>query len=245
MKSRERVETLFLIAIALPAVAALVVWTPRASAAESLLARLLRIAGLTAAPSQLREPDDTAAGDVWTVTLDQGTAKSLTEGGGYRSPIFAADGRVFALKGSSVVQVGSAQNVAPVDVPNAAKLVGFDAEHRDELVVLVEPRAGGSPLAVVSLTNKSVTPLPFDATSQQEQLVVAQARGQERVYGDTTLFVKTESRRGLSREIRWTDVYVKRGNAEPQNVSKCDGVNCGQPTLSPDRKTVAFVKSAR
>jgi hypothetical protein len=95
----------------------------------------------------------------------------------------------------------------------------------------------------VSLTNRTVTPLPFDGTSQQEQLVVAETRGQERVYGDTTVYVQTESRRGLSREIRWTDVYVKRGSQEPQNVSKCDGANCSEPALSPDRKTVAFVKS--
>jgi len=227
------------------AVIAIAISIAPCDAAESLLARLLRIAGLTAAPSQMRDPEDTAAGNVWTVTLDQGSAKSLTEGGGYRSPIFAADGRVFALKDSSVVQIAPAQNTAPVNVPNAVKLVGFDAEHRDEVVVLVEARGGGSPLAVVSLTSRRVTPLPFDATSQQEQLVVAETRAQERVYGDTTLFVKTESRRGLSREIRWTDVYVKRGSGEPQNVSKCDGANCTEPALSPDRKTVAFVKSAR
>jgi Tol biopolymer transport system component len=29
----------------------------------------------------------------------------------------------------------------------------------------------------------------------------------------------------------------------PQNVSGCDGVNCGQPALSPDGRRVAFVKA--
>ena len=245
MTNGRRMKTMCLVAMALPASAALVVWMPPASAAESLLARLLRIAGLTAAPSQMREPEDTAAGDVWTVTLEQGSARSLTQGGGYRSPIFAADGRLYALKDSGVVQVAQSEGATAMKVPNIVKLVGFDTERRDELVVVVEPRAGGSPLAVVSLTNRTVTPLPFDGTSQQEQLVVAETRGQERVYGDTMVFVKMESRRGLSREIRWTDVYVKRGSGEAQNVSKCDGANCTEPALSPDRKTVAFVKSAR
>jgi len=245
MTNGRRMKTMWLVAMALPASAALVVWMPPASAAESLLARLLRIAGLTAAPSQMREPEDTAAGDVWTVTVDQGSARSLTQGGGYRSPIFAADGRLYALKDSGVVQVAQSEGATAMKVPNIVKLVGFDTERRDELVVVVEPRAGGSPLAVVSLTNRTVTPLPFDGTSQQEQLVVAETRGQERVYGDTTVFVKTESRRGLSREIRWTDVYVRRGSADAQNVSNCDGANCAEPALSPDRRTVAFVKSAR
>jgi len=83
-------------------------------------------------------------------------------------------------------------------------------------------------------------------TDATEAARLAETRAQERIYGDATLFVKTESRRGLSREIRWTDVYVKRGSGEPQNVSQCgDGANCTKPALSPDRKTVAFVKGAR
>ena len=29
----------------------------------------------------------------------------------------------------------------------------------------------------------------------------------------------------------------------PQNLSACDGVNCGQPSLSPDGRRIAFVKA--
>jgi hypothetical protein len=240
MKGKRRTATMTVAAIAIATGPVLTV-----GAAESLLTRLLRIAGLTAAPSQMRAPEDAAAGDVWIVTLDEGAAKALTQGGGYRSPIFAADGRVFAVKDSSIVQVSPTQGGTPVKVPNLVKLVGFDREHRDELVVVVDPPVAGSPLAVVSLTTRAVTPLPVDPASQQEQLVVAEARSQNRVFGDASVYVKTESKRGMTREIRWTDVYVKRGNGEPQNVSKCDGVDCTEPSLSADGKTLAFVRSLR
>jgi hypothetical protein len=73
--------------------------------------------------------------------------------------------------------------------------------------------------------------------------VAAEIRGQERDYGTTTLYLKTESKQGLSRTAEWTDVWLRRGDAGPVNVSRCDGVNCGQPALSPDGRRVAFVKA--
>ncbi len=100
-----------------------------------------------------------------------------------------------------------------------------------------------APLGVLSLKTGKVAPLPYDAASSDQQRMLAQVRGQERVYGDASVYVKTESKAGLSRTIEWTDVYLRRGNAPPQNVSACDGVNCGQPALSPDGRRVAFVKS--
>ena len=57
------------------------------------------------------------------------------------------------------------------------------------------------------------------------------------------VYSETESKRGLSRTIEWTDVYLRRGTAAPRNVSACDGVNCVQPALSPDGRSVAFVKA--
>jgi hypothetical protein len=73
--------------------------------------------------------------------------------------------------------------------------------------------------------------------------MLAQVRGQERTYGDASVYVRTESKRGLSRTIEWTDVHFRRGNAPPRNVSACDGANCGQPALSPHGRRIAFVKA--
>ena len=217
---------------------------PPARPSEPLLTKLLRIAGLTAAPSQMKGPaDDTAVGNVWMTTVDRRDARALTTDGGYRSPIFLPNGStVLALRGNAIVQLGTAPgNVPPVRMKAAVtKLVGIDSAHPSEVVVLT-PDAG-SPLAAVSLQNGTVTALSFDASDEAQRRLLAQIRAQDRSYGDMTVYTKTETKSGLSRPIEWIDVLVKRGAAPPQNVSACDGVNCVQPALSRDGQRVVFVK---
>lgn len=218
---------------------------PWDAAADSLIDRLLRIAGLTAAPTQMRGPDDAAAtGSIWIADIERQTMTPATTDVGFRSPVFSPAGEgIFALKGDTVVRIPS-NGGSPVSIQRVSgivKLVGFDGPSAEEIAVLVE--GGTSPLAVLSLKTGKVTPLPYDATSAQQQRILAQIRGQDRVYGTVNVYVKTESKRGLTRTIEWTDIYVRRGDATPQNVSGCDGVSCGQPALSPDGRRVAFVKA--
>lgn len=218
---------------------------PSSAAAETLFQKLLRVAGLTASPAQMRGPgDDFERGDVWVVSLG-GTPQPLTTGGGYSSPIFSpVDGSLLALKGDTVVRIPTAggTGVAARTIPGALKLIGFDGKSPDEVVVLMGS-GGPSPLAILSLPSGKVTPLPYDPRAEDEGRMLAQVRGQQRVYGDATVYIKTESKQGISRTIEWTDVYLQRGGGTPQNVSACAGANCGQPALSPDGRKVAFVKS--
>ena len=226
--------------------AALVLSMPAAAAAETLVQKLLRIAGLTAAPTQMRGPaDEVEPGNIWIAPADKGAAKALTTDGGYTSPLFSPDGRVYALKGGTLVRLPqeTGAGVAVHKVPGAVKLVGFDGANADDLVLLLDAPRAGSPLGVLSLKSGRVTPLPYDAASEEQRRMLAQIRGQEREYGTTTVYTKTESRRGLSRNLQWTDVYIRRGTAAPRNVSGCDGVNCVQPALSPDGRGVVFIKT--
>jgi Tol biopolymer transport system component len=215
--------------------------------ADTLMDTLLRVAGLTAAPAQLRGPgDEIEAGNIWIANLERGNVSALTTGGGYCSPVFSPrDGSVYALKGDTVVRFPANNGNAAVvqKVAGALKLVGFDGKNGDAIVVLLDSGSAGSPLAVVSLKSGRMTPLPYNAKSEDQRRMLAQIRGQRRVYGDTSVYTKTESKRGLSRPIEWTDVYLRRGDAEPQNISRCDGVNCTQPALSPDGRRIAFVKT--
>jgi hypothetical protein len=219
---------------------------PTGAAAQSLMEKLLRVSGLTASPTQLRsQGGELDAGDIWVVALGQRGPRAVTTDGGYRSPVFSPAGDIYALKGDALVRL-PAQGGAAValhTLPGVVKLVGFDRNSADEVVVLLDATAR-SPLAVVSLRNGAMTPLPSDANSSDEQRILTQIRGQDRVYGDVRVYPETESKRGLARNVEWTDVYLRRGNATPQNVSACDGVNCSQPALSGDGQSVAFVKAS-
>jgi len=216
--------------------------TPRPP--EPLLSKLLRIAGLTAAPSQMRGPADNAAvGDIWIANVDRRPARALTTNGGYRSPIFVNDTPVvLALRGNSVVRLGAqgGSAIPLAGAPKIVKLVGIDATSPDEVIVLLD--APASPLGVLSLQSGKVSPLPYDDSSDEQRRMLAQIRAQDRTYGETKLYTKTETKSGLSRPIEWTDVFLTRGAGSPQNVSACDGVNCVQPALSPDGRSLAFVK---
>jgi hypothetical protein len=109
------------------------------------------------------------------------------------------------------------------------------------VVVLLDNPA--SPIAIISMQTGRITSLPYDAASPEDRRMLAQVRGDERVYGDTSVYTKTETKRGLARNVEWLDVYVKRGAAAARNVSACDGVNCAQPALSADGRRVVFVKA--
>lgn len=217
-----------------------------AKPSETLLQKLLRIAGLTAAPSQMRAPGGARPGAVWIADLDGRTTAALTKDANYRSPVFSLSGTdVYALKGDTVVRIGIAtgSETAGKTVRGAVKLVGFDRQHADELVLLVDPEGYGSPLVSLSLNTGVVRPLHHDATSADERRLLAAIRAGDRTYGDTRVYTRTESRSGLTRKVEWTDVYIARGAAAPANVSACGGVDCGDPALSPDGRRIAYIKS--
>src|SRR5215813_11936908 len=133
-------------------------------AKESLIQKLLRIAGLTATPSQMRGPAETVSeGNIWIVQIDEGAPKPLTNDGGYRSPVFSAvDGMIYALKGNTIVRVPARGGVPEKvqTVPGVVKLVGFDPRTPNDIVVLFAD-SSPAPLGVVSLSDGKITRLPF------------------------------------------------------------------------------------
>ena len=155
-----------------------------------------------------------------------------------------SDGTIYALRENAIVRVpirgGPAAKVH--EVTGVVKLVGFDRNSPDEVVVLLDD-AGGTRLSAschcAAGNNAPALRWQFEA---EEQRALAQVRGQDRVYGKTTLYINTETKQGLSRPIEWTDVYIQ-SDGPPRDISACDGVNCVQPALSPDGRTVAFIKA--
>ena len=70
-------------------------------------------------------------------------------------------------------------------------------------------------------------------------------RGETREYEGVLLYLHPESRETAGGAMEWTEVYAKRGSAPPARLSRCDGVPCAQPSLSPDGKQVAYILTAR
>lgn len=219
---------------------------PGLTAPDDWLDQIARFLGISKTPSQLKAPGDSLeGGDIYIATLG-GVPTQVTTGGGYRSPVFLpGDAGLLALKGDALVRLslsgGAVQKLQTA--PRALKLLGVDANDTDRVLMLLEAPDGGSELGVLALKSGQITPLPHDRDSKTHRRMMSHLRGDDREYGGATVYVKTESKARLGGEVEWTDVYVKRGNEVPVNVSRCDGVDCGQPVLSPDGQRVAFVRA--
>jgi hypothetical protein len=215
---------------------------------QSFWATVLRVTGISATPSQLKGPDDEIqAGDIWVADLARKTQLRVTRHGGYRSPVFlAGDEHILALKGNTIILIplSGGEPKSLYTLKEIAKIVGLDKGDPDKALILLQKEAGSDAAGVLSLKSGQVTLLPYDRESQEYGGMISHMKEWERVYGNTKVYVRTESKSDMAGTVGWTDVYLKQGNSSPLNVSRCDGVNCGQPSLSNDGRQVVFVKAA-
>jgi hypothetical protein len=208
--------------------------------------RLLRFAGISATPSAQKAPgDEVTDGDIWLVQLDSSQASRLTHEGGYRSPIFlSGDQKILALKSEDVMEIGltGAPPKKRFGVKSVVKLIGVNMDDPNSILVLLEDPNRNPGLGLLTLNDGRVTIIPPEGRDEYRR-ALTHAKSWERVYGSTKTFVKTEVKTDIVGAIEWSDVYVKRDSSEPRNVSRCDGKNCGQPSLSQNGRTVTFIKS--
>lgn len=212
-----------------------------ASQGETLLHALGRIAGLLAAPAQ-RGEERVATGSVWMATLAQAGPVRWTAGGGFRSPVVAEAGGVYAMKGDALVRIDAA-GAAPVEMASFTgidRLLGVQADAAGELLALTtDPRA---PLAILSPATGRRTVLAVDAGDRRQLELLARARSQARTVGTLSVDVEPQSRQGLARVVEWSDVVLRDAPHVVRNLSDCDGVDCGQPALSADLARVVFIR---
>jgi hypothetical protein len=228
-------------------VAVLLVCSPNVAHAESkLVARLLRILGVTLSSGQLKAPAEPGEpGRLVTKDLATGTEHALTADGGYRWPVFSLDAKaVYALRGAEVVTIDTSsgkitrrQRVAKVD-----KLVGVDREQPDQVLVLRTDHA--APLALLSLKSGKVTLLPYDPRDDEQRVMLSHLAGEERVYGTTRVSVKTEREPTMAGTSEWQEIYLQAGDAVPRAISACAGTSCREPALSADGGHAVWVRVA-
>jgi hypothetical protein len=131
-----------------------------AAPASELVGQLLSFFGISATPSQMKAPDVLVIGDIWIVDASRDARTQLTRDGGYSWPVFDPNGaRILTLKRTDLFEIpldgGGARRLMPV--PGIVKLIGFDREQADRVLVLrADPNAE---IAILSLATGQVTAL--------------------------------------------------------------------------------------
>ena len=212
---------------------------------ESLRHRLLRFSGIADNPSTLKGPEQGASGQIWLADIGSQRARGLTAEGGYRSPVFMA-GRtnILALNGSDIVRLpvggGAAQRL--YTIKGISKLVGFNRDAPDQLLVLTEDSLAKPSVGWLSVKTGKILPIPYDPASSEDQRMLEHVRGWDRTYGGTRVYVDKLSKPSLGgRPVEWTEVFLKADAGKPINVSQGEDVDCGQPSLSADGRLLVFV----
>jgi hypothetical protein len=213
---------------------------------ESFWQKVLRITGISAMPPTTKgPPGDLIGGDLWLTSLDGASRLRLTRDGGYRSPVFSADGgAVLALHAGIVVRVSTAgflDTPEPLfQVPGVVRLVGSDPEAPEQVVVLSRPAAGTTDLGILDLADRKIRSLRTEAPAAEYQNALAELGRWDRTW-------QTGESPGAARlEVRPVnggfDVFYLN-ETSPVNVSHCNGDRCGQLALSPDGRWVVYVRT--
>jgi hypothetical protein len=210
---------------------------------DSFLQSLSTFLGFPAVPEPKAPRDDLAAGSVWMADLTAKTTRRLN-GENCRSPIFLRNGDVLALKGEMIVRIPlDGGTPSPIHaVAGIDKLVAASNRDPDDVLVLLTDSNGRPTPAIVSLPGGAIFPVPVDFDSEDDIRGLAHLQGWDRDYGDIKLRVERVRKAALSGIREWTDVFLMREGQEAVNLTNCDDVGCGQPSLSPDRRRVVFIK---
>lgn len=110
-------------------------------------------------------------------------------------------------------------------------------------MILKEDPAGHVSAARLSISAGTLTALPYDPKSSRDRQMLEHLEGWERSYGDTLLYVKSESKPALSGTVEVFNVFLKTPGRDPRNVSDCDIASCGRPSLSPDGTRVLYIRT--
>jgi len=190
--------------------------------------------------------DRIVSGEIWLVEIGSMKPKRLVPGGGYHSPVFMPKTNdILALKGQEIVRLPSTGG-APTTlyaIHAVRKLVGFSQDNADELLIITENPSGRPDVGLLSVSTGSVAPIPYDRTSTEDLDMLEHLLGWKRVYGDKSLYMQHREEQTLSGTVDYVDTFLRADDGEPVNVSNCDGVNCGQPSLSADSTRIVFIRA--
>ncbi|SEM18425.1 hypothetical protein SAMN04489760_10636 [Syntrophus gentianae] len=214
--------------------------------AESVLEKILRVSGISATPGQVKGIEEgNLMGALMLVDLNQNVRRTISLGGGYRSPVFdPTDRNILALKDGALIRIPCAggQEETMQNAQGITKLLGFDRSDPDKLLVLFKTKGNDNAVGFLSLRSGQVAALSLDLKAREEREMLNHLQGWERVYGEVKLYPQERQKESLGgTTLVYSDVFLQRGQEFPVNISNCDGKNCGQPSLSHDGNLVVYV----
>lgn len=185
---------------------------------------------------------DVDVGQLWSVELDAsgkpGRPRRIGTAGDLAWPVLGTAGRIYAVRQERIVRVGEdGQSITEVDMQKPwIKLLGV-TERGDILGVVY--KNGESVLAVLHSDGKITnSPSPKSDEDEKRKSILEQ---ENRAYtGGRSLSVRRSARGGQG-----FDVFFKKGETPAVNLSDCGDDACGQPSLSPDFRTVLYVRKPR
>lgn len=208
---------------------------------------VMQVFGVSATPNELRGAGDAIqAGEIIIVDVATKKQRRLATQPAYRSPIFFPDDQsILAIKGDAIVSIPIGGEAATTGIRQRRivhgifKLIGFSGPSPDRVLSL---RQEGSKTVVelLDLGTGEDTTLPHNPQSSRDRNMLTHLQGWDRVYEDITLFVKVEK----NAWAWWHNVYLQKKGQNPENLSRCEEISCGQPALSHDKTRVAFVKAS-
>ncbi|MGH8469515.1 MAG: hypothetical protein ACREVY_11215 [Gammaproteobacteria bacterium] len=205
---------------------------------------VMQIFGVSATPNELRGAGDAIkAGEIIIVDVATKKQTRLVTRPAYRSPIFFPDDQsILAIQGDAIVSIPIGGEAAGIRqrriVRGIVKLIGFSGPSPDRVLSLRQ-ESGKIVVELLDLGAGEGTTLPYNPKSSRDRNMLTHLQGWDRVYEDTTLFVKIEK----NAWAWWHNVYLQKKGRTPENLSRCEEVSCGQPALSHDKTRVAFVKA--
>jgi len=214
--------------------------TPAPAQRESFSSQVLRVSGMGPGPGAQIEPEDEIdAGDVWVTDLNAHQANRVAQGG-FRSPVFTPAGdAVMAVRDDTIVRIplkgGGPEDVFQLD--GLVKIVGFSPDGR--LLLQADDGTDTPQVGLLAVAEKKLRWLSSDASAAEDKTALDRVRGWERLYGATRVFVRREAPAGKN----WTQVWVEEAGKEPFNASQCEKASCGQPSMTPEKGLVVYIKA--
>jgi hypothetical protein len=226
--------------------------TPKSTATappkpKSFIDRVLEFLSISYTPGAQKGPSgDALKGQIWIADLKDNSVRALSAGGDYRSPVFISrSSDVLALRGTDVMRIPSAGGNGKklFSVDGIVKLVGGGSSDPNQVLILLHNESGSHPrVALLALDTGLTTDLPYDPASSEDLQLIEDLEGWSRASSEKRVYMKRETREEISGTREWTDVFLIVNGQQPVDVSRCDGVNCGQPSLSNDGNLLVYVK---